>query len=35
MKPMKIDDYVINDYHVNFHKNGLGKFALEYALCCR
>ena len=31
MKPMKIDDYVINDYHVNSHKNGLGKFALEGA----
>lgn len=31
MQPMKIDDYVINDYHVNSHKNGLGKFALEGA----
>jgi hypothetical protein len=32
MGPMKIDDYVINDYHVNSHKYGLGKFALEGAL---
>ena len=31
MEPMKIDDYVVNDYHVNSHKNGLGKFALEGA----
>ena len=31
MQPMKIDDYVINDFHVNSHKNGLGKFALEGA----
>ena len=31
MQSMKIDDYVINDFHVNSHKNGLGKFALEGA----
>ena len=31
MKPMKIDGYVVNDYHVNSYENGLGKFALEGA----
>ena len=32
MKKMIIDDYVVNDYHVNSHKFGLGKFAEEGAL---
>ena len=32
MKKIEMDDYVVNDYHVNSHKFGLGKFAEEGAL---
>lgn len=32
MVKMEMDDYVVNDYHVNSHKFGLGKFAEEGAL---
>lgn len=32
MVKIEIDDYVVNDYHVNSHKFGLGKFAEEGAL---
>ena len=32
MKKIEIDDYVVNDFHVNSHKFGLGKFAEEGAL---
>lgn len=32
MVKIEIDDYVVNDFHVNSHKFGLGKFAEEGAL---
>lgn len=32
MVKIEMDDYVVNDYHVNSHKFGLGKFAEEGAL---
>ena len=32
MGKIEMDDYVVNDYHVNSHKFGLGKFAEEGAL---
>ena len=32
MVKMDMNDYVVNDYHVNSHKFGLGKFAEEGAL---
>ena len=32
MKKIEMDDYVVNDYHINSHKFGLGKFAEEGAL---
>jgi len=32
MGKIEMDDYVVNDYHVNSHKFGVGKFAEEGAL---